>query len=92
MEKQREKDRRQSEKRELQAPPKKRRACQQLAPVLDGSASGGGGANGPLTLEGEALEQINGGLHEGFLDPGLQRELLEYFEEQLRNLQESRDV
>ena len=66
-------------------PPKKRRACQQLAPVLDGSASGGGGANGPLTLEGEALEQINGGLHEGFLDPGLQRELLEYFEEQLRN-------
>ena len=66
-------------------PPKKRRACQQLAPVLDGSASGGGGANGPLTLEGEALEQINGGLHEGFLDPGLQRELLESFEEQLRN-------
>ena len=98
VEKQREKARRQSEKRALlpppmpegqpmrqQAPPKKRRACQQLAPVLDGSASGGGGANGPLTLEGEALEQINGGLHEGFLDPGLQRELLEYFEEQLRN-------
>ena len=98
LEKQREKARRQSEKRALlpppmpegqpmrqQALPKKRRASQQLAPVLDGSASGGGGANGPLTLEGEALEQINGGLHEGFLDPGLQRELLEYFEEQLRN-------
>ena len=69
---------------EIEAPPKKRRTSKQVAPVLESSVSVDE-ANRPLTLEGEVLEQINGGLYEGFLDPGLQKELLEYLEEQLRN-------